>query len=150
MQTNTFLPTLFRSRPATYGGFANFGFGFPGFDEIDKVLFRGGEYPALNVQTIEEETTVTAELPGFEPEDIDVSVEGSTLTITGSRQAEEPKEGETYHRRERWSGKFTRSLRLPVGVDTGQVEAAFKDGVLTIRLPKAEEHKPKKIAVRVA
>ena len=151
MLTTTFLPTLFRSRPRTFHGIANFGSVFPGFDDFDKVIFGGGgEFPALNAETNEEETTVTVELPGFGPDDIDLAVEGSTLTIAGSREAEPPKEGETYHRRERWNGTFTRSLKLPADVDTDKVEAAFSNGVLTIRLPKAEEHKPKKIAVKAA
>ena len=149
MLTSTF-PTLFRSRPRTFGSFPTFGFGFPEFGEIDKVFSGGSDYPTLNWQTNEEETTVTAELPGFGPEEIDISVVGTTLTIAGSREVEEPKEGETYHRRERWSGKFTRSLRLPAGVDTEKVEAGFKDGMLTVKLPRAEEHKPKKIEVKVA
>jgi HSP20 family protein len=150
MLTTSFLPTLFRSTPRTASSFPSLGFGFPEFDEVAKAFFGGGECPVLNARTDDEETVVTAELPGFDPEEIDLSVEGSTLTITGSREAAEAKEGEAYHRRERWSGKFTRSLKLPADVDAAKVEAGFKDGVLTIKLPKSEEHKPKKIAVRAA
>lgn len=106
------------------------------------------EYPALNVWNNTDSVIVTAELPGFEPSDIEVSVVQNILTLRGSRTANDLKEGETYHRRERWTGKFVRSLELPFEVDNTKVEAEFKNGVLSIRLPRAEEHKPRKIEIR--
>ena len=105
-------------------------------------------YPAMNVWTDEDGAIVTAELPGVAAEDIDVSVVGDTLTVKGSRQPDELEEGGTYHRRERRYGTFTRALQLPFQVEAGQVEATFGNGVLRVSLPRAEEDKPKKIAVK--
>lgn len=107
-------------------------------------------YPAMNVWTNDEGAVVTAELPGVNPEDIEVSVEGNILTLSGSRRPDELKEGEKYHRRERGYGQFTRSLQLPFDVNAEGVEASFKNGVLHISLPRVEEQKPKKIAVKAA
>ena len=107
-------------------------------------------YPATNVWTNEAGAIVTAELPGVDPEAIDISVVDNTLTISGSREPDVLKEGEIYHRRERGSGKFARSLRLPFNVEPGKVDAVFENGVLQISLPRAEEEKPKKIAVKAA
>jgi HSP20 family protein len=107
----------------------------------------GPNYPAMNVRTNDEGAVVTAELPGIDPEDIDISVVGDTLTLSGSLQPETLKEGETYHRRERGFGKFRRIFQLPFQVETDQVEASFKNGVLSISLPRAEQDKSKKIVV---
>ncbi len=105
-------------------------------------------YPAMNVWANEDGAIVTAELPGVAPEDMDISVVEDTLTVSGSREPVELEEGEVYHRRERGSGKFTRSFRLPFKVAADQVEAVFKKGVLQIALPRSEEDKPKKISVK--
>lgn len=108
------------------------------------------EYPALNVWDNKEEVVVTAELPGFGPEDVEISVVQNALTLRGSRKPEELKQGETYHRRERWTGQFVRTLELPFEVDHDKVEARFHNGVLSIRLPRAPRNLPKKIAVTVS
>lgn len=107
-------------------------------------------FPAINVWTNQEGAAITAELPGVNPEDIDISVVGETLTLTGSRQAEELQEGEKYHRRERGHGKFTRTFQLPFPVEGDKVEAVFDKGILHVSLPRAEADKPKKIAVKTA
>jgi HSP20 family protein len=107
-------------------------------------------YPAMNVWTNQEGAVITAELPGVNPEDIDISVVGETLTLTGSRQPEALQEGEKYHRRERGYGKFTRTFQLPFLVEANKVEAIFDKGILHISLPRAEADKPKKIAVKTA
>jgi len=107
-------------------------------------------FPAMNVWLNEEGAVVTAELPGVNPEDIDISVVGETLTLTGSRQPAELKDGEKYHRRERGYGKFTRTFQLPFGVEADKVEAKFDKGILHIFLPRAEVEKPRKIAVKTA
>ncbi len=107
-------------------------------------------YPAMNIWANHEGAVITAEMPGVRPEDIHVSVVGKTLTLTGERKPDQLEEGARYHRRERGYGKFTRSIELPFRVQTEQVEATFDKGVLHIRLPRAEEDKPKKIAVKVA
>lgn len=105
-------------------------------------------YPAMNVWANQDGAVVTAELPGVDPEDIDISVVGDTLTVTGTRQPDELEEGETYHRRERRYGRFSRAFRLPFEVEAGQVEAVFEKGILNVTLPRAEVDKPKKIAVK--
>ncbi len=105
-------------------------------------------YPTMNVWTNVDGAIVTAELPGVNPEDIDISVLGDTLTVTGSRQPEELQEGETYHRQERAYGKFSRSFQLPFQVAPDKVEATLERGILRIALPRAEEDKPRKIAVK--
>jgi HSP20 family protein len=104
----------------------------------------------MNVWAYEDGAVVTAELPGVNTEDIDISVVGDTLTLTGSRQPDELKEDETYHRRERGYGRFTRAFQLPFPVESDKVEAIFEKGVLHISLPRAEADKPKKIAIKTA
>lgn len=106
------------------------------------------EFPAVNVWVAENNAVVTSELPGVEPEDIDISVAGKTLTIRGSRKSEELKEGESFHRRERWHGQFTKTLEMPFSIESGKVEAKFVKGVLNIALPRAEAEKPRKISVK--
>jgi HSP20 family protein len=109
-------------------------------------IARAGTFPALNVWEQDEDLYAEAELPGMKHDDLDISVVGSDLTIRGKRGQELP-EGSAYHRRERGEGEFTRVLRLPIEVDANRVEATLKDGVLLIKLPKAESAKPKKIKV---
>jgi HSP20 family protein len=104
--------------------------------------------PALNVWTNEEGAAVTAELPGVNPEDIDISVVGQTLTLTGLRRPHDLAEGERFHRRERSAGRFNRTVELPFLVEGDKVEAVFEKGVLHVSLPRAEADKPKKIAVK--
>jgi HSP20 family protein len=106
-------------------------------------------FPALNVWEDGEVLYAEAEVPGMKSEDLDVSVVGSDLTIRG-RRGGEAHEGAAYHRQERGTGEFNRVLRLPVEVDAGKVEASLTDGVLLIKLPKAESAKPKKIKVSPA
>lgn len=105
-------------------------------------------FPAMNVWTDEDGAVVTAELPGVDIEDIDVTVEGDTLTLRGVRQPEEVEEGTTYHRRERRFGDFYRAFRLSFPVEAGQVQAELKNGVLSLLLPRAEADKPQKIAIK--
>ena len=107
-------------------------------------------YPALNVWTSDEGLNVTAEVPGVRPEDIDISVVGDTLTLSGTRKPEELDENARYHRQERNYGDFTRSLQLPFPVDVNKVEASFQSGLLMVAMPRAEESKPRKITVKSA
>jgi HSP20 family protein len=111
---------------------------------------RAPSFPAMNVWSNEEGMIITAEVPGVSPEDIDISVVGDTLTLNGVRKADELGESARYHRQERGYGSFTRSLQLPFTVEVGKVEATFNNGVLKIQLPRAEEDKPRKIAVKSA
>jgi len=110
--------------------------------------FFEGWTPPVDVFEDKDKYAVRAELPGMKKEDIEVSLDGNTLTISGERtQEEEKKEGETY-RAERFFGRFQRSITLPAPVQADKIEASYKDGVLTIRAPKSEEAKPKQIAVK--
>lgn len=108
------------------------------------------DYPAMNVWTNETGAVITAELPGLGPEDIDISVNGNTLTLSGNRQPDELQEGEKHHRRERGYGQFSRAIQLPFTVESDQVEATFNKGMLYISLPRTEAEKPKKIAIKAA
>jgi HSP20 family protein len=106
------------------------------------------EFPAMNVWTGEESVVVTAELPGVEAGALDVSAVADTLTIKGERKPLELAEGELYHRQERSSGSFVRTVQLPFRVDPDQIEAKFQRGVLRVELKRPEEERPRKITVK--
>jgi HSP20 family protein len=106
-------------------------------------------FPALNVWTDEDALHVEAEVPGLGLQDLDVSVLGDELIISGER-ADVVDDTVTQHRRERGVGKFSRTLRLPVAVEAGRVEARLQGGLLSITLPKAEALRPRKIEVKNA
>ena len=105
-------------------------------------------YPAINTWANEDGLFVSAEMPGVSTQDVDISVTGNTLVITGERGSDEIPENAHIHRKERGFGKFSRSIQLPFSVDSEKVEASFKDGVLNIVLPQVEAEKPKKIAIK--
>ena len=107
-------------------------------------------YPAMNLYAGDEGVILTAELPGLEPDDLEITVLGETLTLSGSRNMGEAQEGVKYHRRERSQGHFNRTVQLPFVVDSEGVEAKFTNGVLHVVLPRAEEDKPRKISVSAA
>lgn len=104
-------------------------------------------FPPLNLHTGDDDVIITSEIPGIDPVDIDLTVTGDTLTIKGLRKEHEAKEGETWHRRERVSGNFYRTVQLPYNVDGNKVQADYVNGVLKIVLPRAEADKPRKISV---
>ncbi len=106
--------------------------------------------PPVDMYETRNEVVVSAELPGLSEKDIRVSVMGDLLTIQGERQSNTDVEDRGHYRRERWFGKFERTLSLPVPVETGQVKATYRDGVLTVKLPKVEEIKPKEIKIEAA
>lgn len=122
--------------------------------EVDR-LFRSRtagrtqspEVPAVNLWRGEGGAVLTAELPGLDPNELDVTVEGNTVTIRGNRPQEQLDEGARYHRQERASGRFARALELPFRVDPQKTEAKYERGVLTVRLTQVEEEKPKKINI---
>ncbi len=137
---------------------------WPGFDEIEDLrrqmdqlletpfaqwssprFFREWA-PLLDVYQDAENVYVKLEVPGLKKEDIDVSLHNGALTITGERKREE-REGQT--RSERFYGRFSRTVTLPVAVEGGKVSANYTNGVLSITLPKAEEAKPKQIEINV-
>jgi HSP20 family protein len=110
--------------------------------------FFEGWTPAVDIYEDKDKYTVKAELPGMKKEDIDVSLDGNTLTISGERKEEQEKKEEEGYRSERFFGRFQRSVTLPATVQANKIEAAYKDGVLTIVVPKSEEAKPKQIQVK--
>lgn len=113
-------------------------------------LHTAPSFPALNIWANEEGQVITAEIPGVEPEDLEISVTGEILTLSGTRKAETINEDVRHHRQERGYGRFKRSIQLPYPVQNERVEAAFKNGVLHITLPRAEQDKPRKITVKSA
>jgi HSP20 family protein len=106
------------------------------------------ELPPVNVWAGEHGLIVEAQLPGYERDGVEISVASDTLTIKGSRAANELGEGSAYHRRERPSGRFVRTLSLPFRVEDGEIEALLKNGVLTIDLPRAKSDRPRKIQIQ--
>jgi HSP20 family protein len=120
-------------------------------DELDRLFETPLQAwaPALDVHEDKDKFTVHAELPGLKREDISVQIEDGCLVISGERKTETISEDTDVHRRERFYGKFSRALTLPVAVAADKVKAAYKDGVLSVTLPKAEEAKPKHIDVSV-
>lgn len=107
-----------------------------------------GVYPPVNLQETDEGFVLTAEIPGIAPEEIDVSIEGSTVTLSGERKIEYAVgEGTAVHRRERQSGNFRRAFELPTEIDLDAAKATHKNGVLTLRLPKSPASKPRQIAI---
>ena len=108
-------------------------------------------YPLINLSADTEALYVEALAPGVEPETLNVSVVGSTLSIAGEkRRVAGDVKPEAFHRSERATGKFVRHLQLPVEVDEDKVHADYKDGLLTVTLPKTAKAKPKQIAVQVS
>jgi HSP20 family protein len=111
---------------------------------------REGVYPLVNVSEDNDHIYVQAELPGVNPEDLDITLKEQNLVLRGERKIPAEEKNVNYHRRERESGFFRRVLRLPAQVDPNKVEASCKDGVLTIALAKPEEVKPRQISVKGA
>ena len=103
--------------------------------------------PPVDIMETENELTVKADLPDVRLSDIDVRVENQTLSIKGERRFEENSTGKGYHRIERSYGRFTRSFAVPNSVDTEKVSADYKDGVLTVSLPKKEAAKARQVKV---
>jgi len=103
---------------------------------------------AVDMYETDEAVVVKTATPGVDPEDIDISITGDTLTIRGETKVDKEIEEENYLCRERRYGAFSRSLAIPVAIEADEAEAEFEDGVLTLTLPKAEEVKPKAIEVK--
>ena len=103
---------------------------------------------ALDIAESENEYVVKASLPGINLDDLEMTYANNTLTIKGEVREEQELEEARYHLRERSYGSFARSITLPAGVESDKIEANYEAGVLTLRLPKAEEIKPKKIAIK--
>ncbi|MCL5282908.1 MAG: Hsp20/alpha crystallin family protein [Planctomycetes bacterium] len=128
------------------------------FDEFDRAMNRvlgdlyptRAEYPPVNIWTGKGDMVLTAELPGLESEDLDISVHENIVSLRCAPKAQprQPQEGVTYHRRECAHAGFSRSWRLPFEVDPNKVEAKLENGVLKLTLPQSEASKPKKIEIK--
>jgi len=133
-----------------------------GFDRLFRDAFssvlpvREGELPtrawapAVDICENENNIVLKAELPGVDPEDVEVRVEDNTLYLKGERKFEKETKEENYHRIERAYGSFARSFALPNSIDAEKVAAEYKDGLLTLTLPKREGTKPKTIKINVS
>lgn len=109
----------------------------------------GGQIaPSLDVSETDKEITVQAELPGVDPQDLDITVTADRITISGEKKETIEKSEKNYHHKEIRSGKFSRTIPLPAGVDTENVSAEHKNGVLTVRLKKSEAAAARKISVQ--
>ena len=126
--------------------------------ELDQLLRRplgfewvtsSGVFPAINIFKDRDGVVVRAEVPGVKPDAIDLNIEHRTLTISGERQHENGSKG-SFHRRERRFGKCSRSVQLPNDLDSEKATAQCRDGVLTVRIPKLAEAKPKQISIKAA
>ena len=105
--------------------------------------------PAVDIYETEDELVLKADLPDVELKDIDVRVENQTLTIAGERKFEAQKSGQGYHRIERSYGNFMRSFSVPPSFNTAEIAAEYRNGVLSVKLPKSEAAKPRQIKVEV-
>jgi HSP20 family protein len=115
----------------------------------NRMMAADGSYElALDMFETENDVIVTASLPGVKSDDVDISITGDTLTIKGETKFETKAETANYLRQERRYGAFSRTIALPMPVQADRAEAKFKDGVLTLSIPKAEEAKPKTIKVK--
>jgi len=131
-------------------------------DEIDRLfeaplaeLARGSQLlsgwtPALDIFEDKDNVIVKAELPGMKREEIEVSLHDGSLSISGERKSESKHEDAEVYRAERFVGRFQRTVTLPTPVAADKVKAQYKDGILTVTLPKTEESKPKQIEVNVS
>lgn len=124
-------------------------------DQMNR-LFQGASIaptvasPALNIWAGENAITASAELPGIDTTKLDISVNGNVLTIRGAYPEQQLKSGESWIRQERQEGSFVRVFQLPFHVEAEKVEANYRNGVLSVTLPRAESEKPKRIAVKAA
>jgi len=109
-----------------------------------------GWTPALDMHEDKENVIVQVELPGMKKEDIDISLHDGCLSISGERKSDETHRDSDVYREERFVGRFQRTVELPAPVASDKVKAQYKDGVLTVTLPKTEEAKPKQIQVNVS
>ena len=123
-----------------------FGGGLPR-RERDEELSLGAWIPPVDIVEEKDRILMTAELPGFKENEIEIQMEGGVLTLRGERKSETEKEGRTFHRMERSYGQFVRSFTLPNNVDRERIKANFANGLLEIELPKLEEAKPRQIKI---
>lgn len=104
-------------------------------------------FPLVNIWADENGAHLTAEIPGVDPKDLDISVTGNTVTIKGQRKELSIGEGQHYVRKERPYGQFERSIELPFNLESGAVNAEYRDGIVRIQLPRAEAEKPRRVSI---
>lgn len=150
------LARLYKPEVATFGRLADLR------DEIDRLFeaplagwprsnqWLSGWNPALDVHEDKDNFVVKVELPGMKKENIEVSLHDGALTISGERKSEQEHKDAEIYRSERFFGRFQRSVTLPAPVAADKIRAQYKDGVLTVTLPKTEESKPKQIDINVS
>jgi len=119
------------------------------FEDLPAVRPYAAGYPALNTWEDGDNAYLEAELPGLSMDEVEIYVTGNEVRMGGERKIAEP-EGASWHRRERSQGRFSRTLTLPWEIDADRVEATLRDGVLSVRLPKCESCKPRKVKVLTA
>lgn len=141
---------MYRSRSRAY--FPRSTYGSP-FDLVSRFIGNAAAshsataYPAFNVWSNEDGAVITSELPGVKMDELDLTVHGKTVTIKGARKEQQDQQQGQFVRRERPDGEFSRMIELPYQIDNAKVEAKLQNGVLEIKLPRAEADKPRKIAV---
>jgi len=163
MTLKSIIPFSRRSVPIKRGHESPFALLRKEIDELFDNFFRDFEMepyfgrwrdrftPSVDVVEDEKEVRVSAELPGMDEKDIEVTLNRDSLTIKGEKKEEKEDRGKDYYHMERSYGSFTRTIPLPVDVDTDRAEATFKKGVLTVRIPKTREaiEEKKKITVKI-
>jgi len=117
------------------------------FKALGNFPFEGEEYPSIDVSESDKTITVSAELPGVAPDDIEVTVNRGRLTIKGEKKFEDEEKKDNYHRIERSYGSFQRTVALPSDVDDQHIKATFKSGVLKLEIPKSTTSKTVKVKV---
>jgi HSP20 family protein len=130
-------PEMLRLQQEMNRLFSNVGFGTP------------QEFPPVNIWENQESAVVVTELPGIDPDKIDIEVTGDILTLSGTSPTDALKEGEIYLRQERGQGSFKRKIQLSFPVDSKKVEAQYEKGILSIALPRLKENQPKKIKINL-
>jgi len=134
------LSNLRREMEDLWGGLAG--------EEREFLPMRGEWMPALDVSETKDSLIIKAEVPGMEPKDIDISLSGDLLTIKGEKKQKTEEKKESFHRIETRYGAFSRTIRVPVSVNSDKIEASYDKGVLKIVLPKKEEIKAKQIEIK--
>jgi HSP20 family protein len=119
------------------------------FREGPLEVFRGEGSISVDISETKNNLIVSAEVPGIEPGDLDISLSGNRLTIKGEKKQIKEEKDESYHRIERRYGSFSRTIELPVEVDSSKVDATYKNGILKIVLPKVEKEKAREIKIKV-
>lgn len=122
------------------------GWGFEDFDFPNLARWWG---PAVDLSETDDEVIVTAELPGMDPKELEVSIAGNVLTISGQRKEEHEERHKGFYRSERRAGNFRRSVQLPSWADANKISAEYENGILTVHLKKDEKVRPKKVPVHV-